>query len=312
MSNPRHPIYVVSKGRAESSQTSRHLTRMGVPHRVIVEPSEVDTYRAALADTLATIVELDMSYKERYDTCDDLGLTKSTGPGPARNFAWDESIANGALWHWVMDDNIMGFFRLNRNLKTPVADGTILDVMEAFVDRYDNVAMAGPNYFMFAPRKDRIPPFVTNTRIYSCNLIRNDLPYRWRGRYNEDTILSLDMLLDGWCTIQFNAFLQNKATTQTMKGGNTDDFYAVEGTTAKSEMLAKVHPGDGSKKYVRVTERFGRVHHYVDYKVFRQKLHRRDGIVIPEGVDDFGMVLEQKRGDEWVRIDDPHRQRVVT
>jgi len=44
-------------------------------------------------------------------------------------------------------------------------------------------------------------------------LIRNDVPYRWRGRYNEDTDLSLRMLKDRWCTIQFNAFLQGKAAT---------------------------------------------------------------------------------------------------
>ena len=102
--------------------------------------------------------------------------------------------------------------------------------------------MSGPNYFMFASRKTAVPPFVTNTRIYSCNLIRNDVPFRWRGRYNEDTDLSLRMLKAGWCTIQFNAFLQFKMSTQTVKGGNTADFYAVEGTGAKSAMIVALHP----------------------------------------------------------------------
>lgn len=301
---PHYPIYVVSKGRADSSLTSRHLTKMDVPHRVIVEPQEVDQYVDALGRDV--VLELDMGYKARYETCDELGDTKSKGPGAARNFAWEHAIAQGADWHWVMDDNIMGFYRLNRNLRTPVADGTILRAMEMFVERYENVAMAGPNYFMFAYRRERRPPFILNTRIYSCNLIRNDVPFRWRGRYNEDTILSLDMLRADWCTVQYNAFLQNKMTTQMMKGGNTDDFYAVEGTTAKSEMLARVHP-----EVSRVTTRYGRVHHYVDYGVFRQQLIRRPDAQISEGVDNMGMILEQQIDGQWLPIADPLNPRVL-
>ena len=143
--------------------------------------------------------------------------------------------------HRVLDDNIKGFFRLNHNLKVPVSDGTIFACMEDFVRRYANVAMAGPNYFMFASRKTALPPFTFNTRIYSCNLIRNDLPLRWRGRYNEDTDLSLRVLKAGWCTILFNAF-RKQAPTQTVSGGNTEAFYRREGTLPKSQMLAAMRP----------------------------------------------------------------------
>jgi len=126
-----------------------------------------------------------------------------------------------------------------------------------------------------------------NTRIYSCNLIRNDVPLRWRGRYNEDTILSLDMLKADWCTILFKAFLQGKVRTQTLKGGNTEEFYAKEGTFAKSKMQAQVHP-DVS----RIVNKFGRVHHYVDYRPFKKnRLILRDDIVIPEGINNYGMRL---------------------
>lgn len=303
--NPAYPVYIVSKGRADSSLTSRHLTRMGVPHRVVVEPAEVDEYVARLGPLV--VLPLDMAYKDLYDTCDDLGDAKGKGPGGARNFAWDHAVAQGASWHWVMDDNIDGFYRLNRNLKTPVADGTILRAMEAFVERYENVAMAGPNYFMFASRKTRMPPFVANTRIYSCNLIRNDVPYRWRGRYNEDTDLSLRMLKDGWCTVQFNAFLQMKSTTQTMGGGNTAEFYAAEGTRAKSQMLVDLHPD-----VARAVTRFGRDHHFVDYGPFRSnRLRRRPDVEVAPGVDDFGMILEQEIDGTWVRIDDPLAPRIV-
>jgi len=298
---PRHPLYVVSKGRSELMITSKHLTEMGVRHYVVAEPAEAEKYRRAVEyhDLAADVLELDLAFKERYETCDDLGLSKSTGPGPARNFAWADSVARGAAWHWVMDDNLYGFFRLNHNLKTPCRSPAFFRAMEDFCSRYENVGMAGPNYFMFASRKTVMPPFTTNTRIYSCNLVRNDAAARWRGRYNEDTILSLDLLSDGWVTVLFNAFLILKQGTQLLKGGCTADFYWAEGrreegkryaengTVAKSEMLAAVYP-----EIAKVVEKFGRVHHQVDYSGFKQKLAPRpEWYRIPAGKDDYGMRL---------------------
>jgi hypothetical protein len=117
---------------------------------------------------------------------------------------------------------------------------------------------------MFAFGASKLPPFIKNTRIYSCNFIRNDVPFRWRGRLNEDTIMSLDMLKKGWCTIQFNAFLQEKLATQQLKGGNSSDFYWKDGTLPKSQMLKNCHPD-----VTKIVTKFGRVHHHVNYGVFR-------------------------------------------
>ena len=297
---PKHPMYVVSKGRSKYMQTSRALTNMGRRHFIVVEPQEVDAYRLAVLrlGLAADVIELDLGCKATYELCDDFGHTRSTGPGPARNFAWQHSIDSGARWHWVLDDNISMFYRLHENRKIKCVNPALFCAMEDFCERYMNVAMAGPNYSFFAPSSQRRPPFVTNTRIYSCNLIRNDVPFRWRGRYNEDTILSLDMLKAGWCTIQFNAFLQGKTATQAMKGGNTDEFYhregskgqgryAENGTTAKSQMLMHVH-----SDVARIALKYDRVHHHVDYRRFRdQKLMLRKGIVLAEVPNNYGMTL---------------------
>ena len=105
-----------------------------------------------------------------------------------------------------------------------------------------------------------------NSRCYSCNLILNDAPFRWRGRYNEDTILSLDMLHKRCCTILFYEWCMSKARTRTMKGGNTDSIY-VTGTGSKSRLLARVYP-----QYVEVVQRYGRIHHYVNYRKHFGKL----------------------------------------
>ena len=286
--NPQFPLYIPSKGRFEYMITSKALTEMGVPHNVVVEPQEVQKYKDAVKQfgLLTNVIELDMSYKGKYELCDSLGLSKTTGSGPARNFIWDHSIKSGHPWHWIMDDNIKGFLRMNRNVRIQTTSPSFWRAMEDFVLRYKNVAMAGPNYAMFAFGASALPPFITNTRIYSCNLIRNDVPFRWRGRYNEDTIMSLDMLKAGWCTIQFNAFLQQKLRTQTIKGGNTDELYK-DGTMDKSRMLVREHPDVAKVKF-----KFGRWHHHVNYTVFKnQKLIKRDELYLKKGVNDYGMKL---------------------
>ena len=301
--NPQFPLYIPSKGRSEYMMTSKVLTSLGVHHYIVVEPQEVLKYKEAVSrhKLLTTVLELDMSFKERYELCDDLGLSKSTGSGPARNFGGEHSRKNGFAFHWIMDDNIRSFRRLNNNEKVKVANGAIFKAMEDFVLRYDNIAMAGPNYYMFAPARSPVPPFVTNTRIYSCNLIRNDLTYRWRGRYNEDTILSLDMLKGGWCTVLFNAFLQEKMGTQAMRGGNTDELYkgsvgikegekySKDGTIAKSMMLVNVHPDVSD-----VVWKFQRWHHHVDYTKFKSMgLRRKKNVIIGNEVNNYGMELKQ-------------------
>jgi hypothetical protein len=195
------------------------------------------------------------------------------------------------------DDNIDGFYRFNHNLKIQVQCGGTFRAAEAFVDRYENIALAGFHYFMFVSRKSKVPPFYLNTRIYSCILIRNDIPYRWRGRYNEDTDLSIRVLKDGWCTVLFNAFLAMKKTTMSMKGGNTDELYRGVGSERKeddgrwkmTESLRKQHPD-----IVKVTQKWGRWQHSVNYSVFRNnELKLKKGIVVPDRVNNFGMILER-------------------
>lgn len=302
---PQFPIFIPSKGRANIRLTGDYLDSIGVPYRFVIEPSQYKDYLHHVGDKKKLLV-MDMSYKDKYELCDSYGLSKSTGPGPARNFLWDYSISEGYAWHWTMDDNIRSFRRRNKNQRIKVTTGAIFRAMEDWALRYENLAMCGPNYYMFLPDRQKTTPVVFNTRIYSCNLIRNDVPFRWRGRYNEDTIISLDMLKAGWCTAQFNAFLQEKVPTQTIKGGNTEEFYHKEGkvqdgakyadtgTLAKSQMQVAVHP-DVSK----VVWKFGRIHHHVDYTPFKTNKLKRRADFKPKGeVNNYGMNLKKKDGQK--------------
>lgn len=273
--NPNYPVYVVSKGRWESRLTSKTLEKMGVPYCIVVEPQEHSSY-ASVIDSEKILV-LPFS---------NLGQ----GSIPARNWIWEHSVKQGALRHWILDDNIRHFYRLRKNEKHKVSTGVTFRVAEEFVDRYENIALAGMQYQYLAKRKQRINPFILNTRIYSCILIRNDLLHRWRGRYNEDTDLSLRVLKDGWCTILFNAFLCGKVTTLTMAGGNTDELYQGDGRLRMAQSLQRQHPD-----VVKIARKWGRWQHQVNYRPFKgNKPIKREGVVIPEGVNNYGMVLEPR------------------
>jgi hypothetical protein len=222
----------------------------------------------------------------------DKGLTVT------RNYIWDYAAAQGYEYFWTFDDNINGICRLNRNLKIACLDGTVLFIVENFARRYENLAITGLNYRFFAKQRQKIPPFELNTRIYSNMLIKTSIPYRNRLFYNDDTDLCLQVLKDGYCTVLFNSFLINKMATMITKGGMTDYYDKTDKRKEFAEELIAAHPD-----IVRLTEKWGRWHHQVDYRGFKQKLIRKPGIIIPEGVNNFGMVLQEKINGEWVTIE---------
>lgn len=250
---PKYPVYIISKGRWESRLTSKALEKLGIPYHIMVEPQEYDNY--------AAVIDPSKIYTLPFSNLGQGGI-------PARNWVWEHSVSIGAKRHWILDDNISGFglSKSGRRLKTN--SGDFFSTCEDFTDRYSNVALSGIRYrfhhhFVKAP-------FLANTRIYSCILIKNDLPYRWRGRYNEDTDLSLRILKDGLCTLLFTWCYCDKMATMTVKGGNTDELYAEDGRLKMAQSLQEQHPD-----VVTITQKWGRWQHQVDYSPFKKnKLQR--------------------------------------
>lgn len=287
--SPKYPVYIVSKGRYNNGITTKALHKMSVDHYIVVEEDEYQDYMKS-ANSRATVIILPEKYLDNYNTCDEYGSSKSRGPGAARNFCKDHSVSNGYKKHWVMDDNLDAFHYLNRNEKYEVETGATLLAAEEYVDRFSNVPVSGLNYYSFCKKTDKVPPLVLNTRIYSCLLIDNTFDYPWRGRYNEDTDLSLRVLKDGLCTIQFNAFLCGKVTTQRMRGGNSKEFYDEEGTLPKSKMLEDLHPD-----VAKVVWKFNRWHHHVDYRTFKgNQLILKGDYTEVFGVNNYGLKLVDK------------------
>lgn len=249
----RYPIFVISKGRWETMHTANALREMNASFRVVVEPKELPEYAKGLSEENILPAPEDFSERGR-------------GSIPVRNWVWENSLKQGDSRHWLLDDNIRGFERLNKNTRGKVYTDAIFRAAEDFVDRFENVALAGFEYRQFSGGARRYkPPFKVNRRIYSCSLINNALDLRWRGKFNEDTDLCLRAMKEGWATISFNCFLQNKIATMTMRGGNTDTIYNQGDERLEfARSLAKQHPD-----CVWVVRKFGRWHHEVDYSKFK-------------------------------------------
>lgn len=276
--NPKYPVYVPTKGRWESRLTIKALEEIGVAYRAVVEPQEYDNY-AAVIDPKKIIV-LPHS---------DKGLVVT------RNWIWDHARDSGTPRFWTIDDNIIKFWRWNKNRKLKATTGGIFRAIEDFVERYENIPIAGMNYFMFIKQKYLDSPFRMNTRIYSNMLIEttatgaNGKPYRNEGFYNDDTDLCLRVLKDGYCTVLFNAFIAEKSVTMTVKGGMTP-HYQGDGRLKMAQELRDKHPD-----VTTITRKWGRWQHHVDYRPFKyNQLIKKPGVVIPQGVNNYGMVLVKR------------------
>lgn len=279
----KYPICIPSKGRADIQMTARLLERFGVDYQVFVEETEGDIYMEHLGEDRVVVMPFH-----------DLGK----GSIPARNFIWDYTREREHARHWIIDDNILNFGRTNFNRRLGCYGGQWFRAMEDFIDRYENIAMAGPHDRRFIPDRQKLAPYLLNHRVYSCILLKNDLDYKWRGKYNEDTDLSLRILKDGHCTLLFRAFWMNKGDTHKgdgksgMKGGNTDTVYEKDDYRLKFvKSLQKQHPD-----VVELVWRYGRWHHQVNYEPFKKnKLVLKEDIVPIAEDNEYGMTLRKRK-----------------
>ena len=270
----KYPIYVISKGRWESRLTSKALERMKAEYRIVVEPEEYDNYAKYIDKEKILVLPFS-----------NLGQ----GSIPARNWVWEHAISEKSKKHWILDDNIYDFYRLNKNKRHIVQTPVIFRCCEDFTERYENVPISGMNYRFFVVATEKYPPFYVNTRVYSCILIDNSIKHRWRGRYNEDTDLCLRILKDGFCTILFNAFLIEKAATMRLKGGNTDELYAGDGRLKMAQSLQEQHPD-----ICTITWKFNRWQHQVNYDVFKKnKLIKIKDLKLRNIINNYGMQLKE-------------------
>lgn len=99
--NPKYPIYVISKGRAESRLTSKTLERMNTPYRMVIEAQEYDAYSAVIDPKKILVLPDGFREDPRYAIKDEAG--QIGGGIPARNWVWEHSIKEGHKRHWILN-----------------------------------------------------------------------------------------------------------------------------------------------------------------------------------------------------------------
>lgn len=288
---PKYPIYVITKGRWEKTYTIDTLEDMGVDFFICVEPKEYENYISNPKIDKNKIIILPENYSE-----------KEQGAVPVRNFVWEHAVRSGAQKHWQLDDNILWFYRWNNNKQIKVRDGVFFRIMEDFSDRYENLGLTSCQYQSFVPAIDSSrEQLIVNTRAYSCILINTELldqrlDERWRGRYNDDTDLTLRVLSTGdLCIVNFNSLLSGKLPSGSMKGGMAEMYknHTHDGYGKKFDALKETW-GD----IVKLTNNKhvdGRPHHIIEYtKLFKQKLKFKEGVIKEPLINDYNMVLVNK------------------
>lgn len=248
-----YPIYIISKGRYEKTLTADNFEKSGLDYLIAVEPQEYDLYCKKLGEK--RVLKLPFS---------NLGL----GSYPARNFCWEHSKTLGHKYHYLFDDNIQRWYKWIDGKRKPIDDlKPALLFLENFVNK-NNITIGAfeePNFVVKPPKK----PFKINCHAYSAMLIKNDIPYRWRLKYNEDVDLCLQVLHNGGSTASCVYYMADKVSTaQKMKGGNQTELYQgnkAEKNLLKAKMLEAVWP-----QYAKTVIRFNRHHHLVNWRIFKK------------------------------------------
>lgn len=284
-----YPIFVISYNRQKNHTTAKWLAKYGVKHYMVVHKEQLEEYKKYMTEEMkeyTTFIEFDDSYKLKYETCDNIPhRVKNAGSGAERNFAWDYSIKLGYKAHWLLDDNMSFCHIIGKNAKGSYMRKKCSKedfcskwhMAEHFFNKYENLLMIelAQNDFFFQLHN---LTYALNTRCFSCNLIWNGMPIRWRGRYNEDVILSTDIMVAGYCIASYiTGVRKSKQSTREAVGGNhstklcdndslySDGYSYKYSCVDKTNLLLKVYP-----KYYRKVIKYGRVHHEYNRKALKE------------------------------------------
>lgn len=263
---PRYPIYIPSHGRSESMLLPPLLKKYKVPFHLVVDDSQWELYLAK-------------GYEEYMLKLPFLNNGTSF---PPRVFITEHSRQNGDKRHWQIDDNIRCFRKYNGKTRIRIHPGMALRMIENFCDQWSNVGIYGPNYSFFCIPGCVNKPWYKNHHVYSCMCMLNELPFTWRGPWNEDVDLCLQSLAHKYCTIATNFVCSDKMATMTTKGGNSDAYQNLDSRAYGSRTLVARWPG-----VVELTNKWGRPHFNVKnaWRMFKDIPLKRDPNYTPECIN---------------------------
>lgn len=221
----KYPIYIISYKRSKTLITMKYLEEMKLNYYIVIKECDKNDYERELKKKNYKGYTLLVMDKDFFDKEQKNG---NSGGIPQRNYCWTHCRdVLKEKSHWLLDDNIKGFYYYNYDNSCRIMSSCFFSYMEQFRNNIkENIGILSPNYThdVHGYRK----PFNVNNKNYSCLLINNDLldknNIKWRKQYNEDVRLTLECLNNGIRTIGFNMFLANKCSTGSIKGGNCEIY----------------------------------------------------------------------------------------
>ena len=225
----RYPVYIPSKNRAGKCRIYNRIGNLQ-NYFFVVEPQDYESYCEAYGeDKTIAMPENDM------------------GIAYARRFIMKYSLEKEQEFSWQSDDDLY-FFRYNRIIKphkAPVEISEAFAEIETLVDKFTNVAIAGPSDGTFAlAYKNKID---INRQASSCYLLRNDTAYKFRDNVTSDTDYNMQVLTGGWVTLMFRTLIFNNPATGKQTGGCLDQNWY-----ANQRNLMRLWPSCFEQKHYRV------------------------------------------------------------
>lgn len=213
----KYPIAIVSYGRSNKfGRTHKTLTAMKVHHYLFVEPDQHEEYYKWYDPTYCQL----MMGGENYHT-------RQMGSTPMRNYILDYFKEMCQDKCWLLDDNIKQYNRLHHGTKNPIESSVVFTHVENYVDQYENVGIASHNFNPDVRENDCRTCLVLNGKQFSSLLIPLDNDIRFRYKYNEDHLISMEYINKGYCNLCFNSICYDKNTSGNDKGGNAQSIYKV-------------------------------------------------------------------------------------
>ena len=260
---PKYPIYIPSHGRSDSNHLPKHFKERGIPFYLVVDESQWELYLKAGF--------------EQYML--KLPFLNNGTSFPPRVFIHEHSKAQGHKRHWQMDDNIRFFCHFNGKIRRKIEPGLGIRMCEEFCDQWTNVGIYGPYYSWQCNGRICNVPYRKNIHVYSCMNLSNDLPFTWRGPWNEDVDLCLQTLSHKLCTIGTTFITQEKMLTMSVKGGNSTVYQNLDSRAYGSRTLQAKWPG-----IVELVNKYGRPHFHIknNWTMFKDIPLKKDPDYVPK------------------------------
>lgn len=223
------PVYIPSKGRAETITTARVLREGGVQAVIVAEPQEQAAYR--LNNPLNNLLVLPQN---------------NGGIVTVRNHILEHAKAAGHAWFWMMDDDIKGFYLVEQGKTHKRVAHAVLAFAQGIIEEQgEEAAQAALEYQQYAWAAKT--PYKTNSYCDVCVAVApgrvGHVRYRRELALKEDRDFTLQLLNSGKRVVRVTHAAFTCPKNGSNKGGLHAEYAQAGREAAASLRMQAAWPG---------------------------------------------------------------------